>query len=330
MSDRPELRQQWLQQLFDNEPFTLTPASEDASFRSYYRAQLNDRSYILMDAPPQHEDCRPFIDITQRLLACDVNVPQIHEQDLEQGFLLLSDLGDDQYLPHLQESQADSLYRQAIDSLVRFQLRADIKQLPEYDETLLQREMNLFQDWLLKQYLQIALEPSERQSLTDLQQLLIVNAQQQPQLFVHRDYHSRNLMLSGGQTPGILDYQDAVIGPLSYDLVSLLKDSYVYWEPGQRSDWIDYYLQQLQQQDHGLQFDRTQFQRWFDLMGVQRELKVGGIFARLWLRDNKAGFLQDIPRTLNYIVELKDRYAELDWLITLLQERVLPALEQQP
>ena len=323
------MRQQWLQSLFNGETFKVTPASEDASFRSYHRVQLADRRFIVMDAPPEHEDCRPFIDVTRRLLACNVNVPRIHELDLEQGFLLLTDLGDEQYLPHLHTSRADSLYKQAIDSLVKFQVEADSVGLPAYDETLLQREMDLFQDWLLKQYLQVALSPPEQQALDDLKQLLIVNARQQPQVFVHRDYHSRNLMLSGHNSPGIIDYQDAVVGPISYDLVSLLKDSYIQWPPQQRAAWIDYYLQQLAARDQALQFDRAQFQRWFDLMGVQRELKVGGIFARLCIRDSKPGFLGDIPRTLNYIVELKDDYPELGQLVTLLEARVLPALEQQ-
>lgn len=329
MSKRQQARVEWLQTILDTDSFTLTPASEDASFRSYYRVSLADRSYILMDAPPDHEDCSPFIDITRRLQDCAVNVPEIHEKDLQLGFLLLSDLGDEQYLAHLREDAADTLYETAIDALVRFQVRASTDGLPLYDKALLETEMHLFPDWLLDKYLAIKLDTAEQNMLKDVFLLLVNNATQQPQVFVHRDFHSRNLMFIEGRPPGIIDYQDAVVGPLSYDLVSLLKDSYINWTREQRSDWIDYYLEKLGQANSKLQPEKANFIRWFDLMGVQRELKVGGIFARLYLRDNKAGFLKDIPRTLTYITELGADYPELAGLIRLLDKRVLPTLGQQ-
>ncbi|MEQ8426502.1 MAG: phosphotransferase [Gammaproteobacteria bacterium] len=329
MSQRQQARAEWLKTILETDSFRLTPASEDASFRSYHRVSLPDSSYILMDAPPEQEDCNPFIDITGRLLACDVNVPIIHEQDLQQGFLLLSDLGNEQYLSRLDSTAADKLYKAAIDSLVRFQLSACTNGLPAYDKTLLVNEMNLFPDWLLCRYLDIKLSNEEQQALAEIFALLVDNAIQQPQVFVHRDYHSRNLMLDGDNPPGIVDYQDAVVGPLSYDLVSLLKDSYINWPPEQRQHWIDYYLEQLAHADQGKRPEPALFKRWFDLMGVQRELKVGGIFARLYLRDGKVGFLKDIPRTLAYITELGDDYPELVNLVNLLDKRVLPVLEQK-
>lgn len=329
MSKRQQARAKWLKSILETDSFRLTPASEDASFRSYHRVSLPDISYILMDAPPEQEDCQPFIDITDRLLACGVNVPVIHGHDLQNGFLLLSDLGNEQYLSHLKGTAADTLYKSAIDSLVRFQLAASTDGLPIYDKALLITEMNLFTHWLLNRYLDIRLDNGEQQSLAEIFNLLVDNATRQPQVFVHRDYHSRNLMLNGDNPPGIIDYQDAVVGPLSYDLVSLLKDSYINWPPGQRQQWVDYYLERLAHANEGYKPEPTLFRRWFDLMGVQRELKVGGIFARLYLRDGKVGYLKDIPRTLTYITELGGEYPELANLVNFLDKRVLPALEQK-
>ncbi len=327
MTTRQQARQQWLQQQLGTSEFTLAPASEDASFRSYHRVSLIERSYILMDAPPEHEDCRPFIDINKRLHACKLNVPVIHAHDVAQGFLLLSDLGDELYLPHLDSGSADRLYRAAIDSLVVMQLGANAENLPAYDQQLLNSEMQLFPDWLLARYLGLELDTAEKKMLTSVFKLLIQNALEQPQLFVHRDYHSRNLMLTTSDIPGIIDYQDAVLGPISYDLVSLLKDSYIYWQPEQRQLWIDYYLEQFQQSNGQASINHSQFLRWFDLMGVQRELKVAGIFARLYLRDGKQGFLADIPRTLAYIMELGNSYSEIGELVDFISSKVAPALE---
>ncbi len=327
MTTRQQARQQWLQRQLDTADFKLAPASEDASFRSYHRVTMTEQSYILMDAPPEHEDCRPFIDISERLYACNLNVPVIHAQDLSQGFLLLSDLGDELYLPHLDSAKADRLYKAAIDALVVMQLGANTENLPAYDQLLLNNEMQLFPEWLLASYLKLELDITEQKMLDAAFNLLIKNALEQPQVFVHRDYHSRNLMLTSLDTPGIIDYQDAVLGAISYDLVSLLKDSYIYWQPEQRKLWIDYYLEQLHQSNSQLAISEPQFLRWFDLMGVQRELKVAGIFARLYLRDRKEGFLADMPRTLTYITELGNTYSELGDLIDFISNKVAPAME---
>ncbi len=328
MNDRQQSLNQWLTEYFQSSDFTITTASADASFRAYYRVAFKDNTYIVMDAPPEYEDCCAFIDITGRLLACQSNVPEILHHDKQQGFLLLTDFGDSHYLASINTDNADKLYQQAIDSLIQFQLNADCTGLSDYDQNLLQREMDLFPDWFLQRYLDLQLSEHEKESMADLFKLLIKEATLQSQTFVHRDYHSRNLMLTKANSPGILDYQDAVKGPITYDLVSLLKDSYINWPEDKRLQWVNYYLQQLESKSP-LAFQTDEFIRWFDLMGVQRELKVAGIFARLYLRDDKHGYLQHIPPTLHYILELQDKYPELDWLCNYLNETVMPALENK-
>ena len=329
MSERSELLRTWLSEVLDTSNFEIRPASEDASFRSYHRVFLQGDTYIVMDAPPQHEDCKPFIDITGRLLSCDVKAPVIYHKSLEYGFLLLSDFGNELYLKNLNQESADELYKNAIKTLAKIQARGSIEGLNPYDEKLLRTEMALFNDWLLAEHLQIKLTDMVNKKLQVVFDLLVKNALQQPRVFVHRDYHSRNLMLTEHNIPGVLDYQDAVLGPLSYDLVSLLKDCYIKWEPEQINAWVDYYLEQLAHQTGEFNIDKQQFQRWFDLMGVQRHLKASGIFTRLSHRDNKHGFLKDIPRTLSYIVDLGPAYPELTPLYQIIEDSVLPALEQK-
>lgn len=306
--------------------FELKPASEDASFRSYHRLSLQDKSFIVMDAPPPEEDCKPFVQINETLLASGINVPVIHHMDLEQGFLVLDDFGDTLYLPELNSNSADRLYSDAIKSLVTMQSKTETQDIPVYDEALLRREMALFTEWLLAKHLQIDLSNEETAAINTVFSLLVDNAIQQPQAFVHRDFHSRNLMITKTNNPGVIDFQDAVHGPISYDLVSLLKDCYIKWSKQEINGWLEFYLQQLS--ERGTEIDRQTFQRWFDLMGVQRHLKASGIFARLSLRDGKHHFLNDVPRTLSYIVDLKSDYEELSSLCTLIEEKVLPSLEQ--
>lgn len=322
MTERYKLLKNWLVKVTGTSSFELKPASEDASFRSYHRLFLEGKTFIVMDAPPQEEDCRPFVQITEMLLNAGVNVPVIHSMDIEQGFLILDDFGHTLYLDELCADTADQLYFDAIMALVNIQSEAAMKGLPDYDEALLRHEIGLFTEWLLAKHLQIELNDEENASLNKLFTILIENALQQPQCFVHRDFHSRNLMMTKSDNPGVIDYQDAVKGPVSYDLVSLLKDCYIKW-PKQKVDvWIAFYLQQLS--ENGTEVDRQQFQRWFDLMGVQRHLKASGIFARLSLRDGKHHYLKDVPRTLSYIVDLKDDYDELITLCELIEEKVLP------
>ena len=324
MSERYDLLSQWINSVIKTDEFELQSASEDASFRSYHRLFIEDKTFIVMDAPPPQEDCKPFVKITETLLTAGINVPTIHYMDLDQGFLVLDDFGDRLYLGELNNESADTLYSDAINSIVTMQSNSETKELPHYDEALLRREMALFTDWLLEKYLEIDLSNAEQKSIHLLFSVLVENALNQPQCFVHRDYHSRNLMITKTNNPGVIDYQDAVLGPVSYDLVSLLKDCYIKWPKAQIQAWVNFYLEQ--RSDNGKEIERSDFQRWFDLMGVQRHLKASGIFARLSIRDGKHHFLDDVPRTLSYIVDLKNDYQELEVLCDVIETMVLPKL----
>ena len=335
----PRLRliHDWLQQTLEGQAFSLAPASADASFRRYFRVYTDERRYIVMDAPPEQEDCRPFIAVAALLSQQGLNVPQVRAQDLGLGLLLLDDLGERLYLPELNEASADALYGEAIQALIRLQstpaevLRAAA--LPAYDRELLLAEMHLFRDWYLQRHLGLSLTEQEQRRLDALFAFLADSALAQPQVLVHRDYHSRNLMVSDsvisdpGQIysgPGILDFQDAVIGAVSYDLVSLLRDCYIVWPLQRVQGWAEDYFHQAQAAgilSAGISL--PQFMRWFDLMGIQRHLKASGIFARLNHRDGKPGYLDDIPRTLDYIRRVGAAYPEVDDLRQLLDS--LPA-----
>ncbi len=324
MSERLNALKTWLEGLFETSDYKLTLASEDASHRVYYRVSVADNIFIVMDAPPEHEDCEAFITISNKLKNGGINAPEIFSEDRSQGFLLLTDFGDDSYLKKLTAQTADDLYADAISTLVQIQSFVEVTDLAPYDERLLREEMQLFTQCLLKQHLQIELQAGQLQAVEAVFDLLVRNALAQPSVFVHRDYHSRNLMLTAENSPGVLDYQDAVTGPFSYDLVSLLKDCYVKWSPADIQRWLTFYITELNQINPELKFDPSQFQRWFDLMGVQRHLKASGIFARLSDRDGKHHFLKDVPRTLSYIVDLDQTYPELNDLNQIIQESVLP------
>ena len=281
-----------------------------------------------MDAPPEQEDSLPFVRVAGFLEAMGLNAPRVLEANLDDGFLLLTDLGTRPYLEELQqdEARAPALYGDAITALLALQRHGAAYQalLPPYDEKLLRFEMSLFHDWLCGRHLGIEFgDPDELrwQSLCDQ---LVDNALDQPQVFVHRDYHSRNLMWCGDDNPGILDFQDAVEGPLTYDLVSLLKDCYLRWPADQVRQWAIEFYRQLDVSMRAL-VDERAFRRYFELMGVQRHLKAAGIFARLNHRDGKSRYLEDIPRTLSYIVDLRDDYEELSFVIDLIERQVLPA-----
>ncbi len=307
--------------------YTIKPASGDASFRRYFRVTLgNGEQQILMDAPPSHEDCRPFLDVTERLLAIGLHVPAVYAKSPEQGFLLLEDLGTEHYLDRLDTQSAGRLYGDALGALVTMQACGSDSGLPIYDDTLLRSEMSLFPDWLVFQHLGMTLSDSEQAGLALVFDLLVESALEQPRVFVHRDYHSRNLLLTHRHNPGIIDFQDAVSGPVTYDLVSLLKDCYIQWPQDQVEQWVRGYFDLALQSGVVRDKHEDPFLRWFDLMGVQRHLKATGIFARLYRRDGKPGYLGDIPRTLSYITALADRYSELESLVALIDSRVLPAL----
>jgi len=321
MPDRMELLHAWLSGRLGLKNYVLAPASEDASFRRYFRLQYDGLTRIVMDAPPAQEDIRPFIDITGRLKACRVHVPDILERDMDQGFLLLTDLGSTLYLHVLTDGNAGQLYADALAALAAIQWHGETRGLPPYDEALLMQEMHLFRDWLVGKHLGLRLDRRQQAGLRNVFRMLADAALAQPTVFVHRDYHSRNLMYCEQHNPGIVDYQDAVAGPLTYDLVSLLKDCYIKWPRQKVIAWALDYRRRV----HPECADEAGFLRWFDLMGVQRHLKASGIFARLFLRDGKRGFLDDIPRTLSYIVELDGEYPELAFLAGFVSHRVLPA-----
>ena len=328
MSDRYNSLQNWLTEILGTSVFNLKPASEDASFRTYHRLFLKNKTFIVMDAPPEQENCKAFIKITKKLRACDVNVPIIHNVNIEQGFLLLSDLGNDLYLDKLNKSSIYELYSDALSTLVAIQVLVNVGGVDEYDKSLLINEMNLFREWLIEKHLNIKLSDSQVKILTKLFDLLVNNALQQPKVFVHRDFHSRNLMVTKENNPGVIDYQDAVYGPISYDLVSILKDCYIKWPKEEINKWVDFYLNKLYEEKAQYRINRDEFVRWFDLMGVQRHLKASGIFARLSHRDGKHNFLEDIPRTLSYILDLKEAYEELRPICIILEELVLPRLKE--
>lgn len=329
---RFQLLVQWLEELFGTREFAVTTASADASFRRYFRVIHGSRSRIVMDAPPDKEDVGPFIRVAEMLEAIGVNAPHIHERNLEQGFLLLSDLGSRTYLADLEQGlNADGLYADAIGALVRIQAGGmhHASRLPAYDAALLAREMSLFPDWFLAKHLGLALEPAETRVLGQAFAQLSMTALEQPRVLVHRDYHSRNLMIcEGSANPGILDFQDAVHGPITYDLVSLLRDCYVAWPQERVAAWVHAYRERARAAGLDVGADEAEFTRWFDWMGVQRHFKAIGIFARLWHRDGKQGYLGDIPRTLNYVIEVVARYPEFAALSRLIADRIRPALER--
>lgn len=304
------------------------PASADASFRRYFRVVADAGSLIIMDAPPEQENSLPFVRVAGFLEAMGLNAPRVLEANLDDGFLLLTDLGTRPYLEELQqdEARAPALYGDAIAALLAMQRHGAAYQtlLPPYDEKLLRFELSLFHDWLCGRHLGIEFSDAEELRWQNMCDQLVDNALDQPQVFVHRDYHSRNLMWSGNDNPGILDFQDAVEGPLTYDLVSLLKDCYVRWPADQVRHWALEFYRQLDVSMRAL-VDERAFRRYFELMGVQRHLKAAGIFARLNHRDGKSRYLEDIPRTLSYIVDLRDDYEELSFVIDLIEQQVLPA-----
>ena len=319
----------------------IAPASVDASFRRYFRVTRGADTYIVMDAPPDKEDSGPFLQVARLLGSLDLNVPLILARDMERGFLLLSDLGSRQYLDALgSDGAADELYADALKSLCTMQTAdARISQgLPRYDRALLLREMELLPEWFLTRHLGLTIEAPERAMLNALFESLVESAVSQPACFVHRDYHSRNLLVTSENNPGILDFQDAVWGPVTYDLASLLKDCYIAWPPVRVRQWVLQYRESLLEAGFKLNADTAQFIRWFDLMGLQRHIKVLGIFARLFYRDGKSQYLKDLPRTLSYARDTALSYPETAPFAEFIVSRIDPAfpaaqrraLAQQP
>jgi len=305
--------------------FSIAPASDDASFRRYFRIRRGGAqpSLIAMDAPPDKENCGPFVRAARLLAEAGAHVPKIHAQDLEQGFLLLSDLGSTTYLDALDEHNAGRLYEDALDALLRIQRASRPGLLPDYDRELLEKELRLFPDWYVARQLQRELDAQQLQTLEKAFSTILDNNLRQPRVFVHRDYHSRNLMVCE-PCPGILDFQDAVYGPITYDLVSLLRDAYIGWDEERVIDWAIRYWEKARTAGLPVPGDFADFYRDFEWMGAQRQLKVLGIFARLSFRDGKHGYLKDQPLVMSYLRRTCERYRELAAL-----GRLLGELEQE-
>ena len=315
--ERLQRIESWLGQLWPGVSFTLAPASADASFRRYFRVTRSDGSTrIVMDAPPSHEDVKPWLHVQQLFEDAGVHVPSVEAQDLDQGFLLLSDLGNTTYLSALDPADpaaARHYYLDAIDALIRIQVASQAGQLPDYDRALLKRELDLFPDWYLDKHVKLSLDDKQRKSLEDVFERIMTVNLAEPKVYVHRDYHSRNLMVApAGQTnPGIIDFQDAVYGPISYDLVSLFKDAYIAWDEEIVLDWLITYWERARKAGLPINADFASFHRDYEWMGVQRHVKVLGIFARLYHRDGKDGYLKDMPLVAHYLRRAVTRYDEL-------------------
>ncbi|BBI98410.1 aminoglycoside phosphotransferase [Ferrigenium kumadai] len=309
---------EWLHSLFPNETFSIAPASADASFRRYFRATFAEgRTLIVMDAPPQHENCQPFLHIGKLFEDAGTHVPHVHAQDLAQGFLLLSDLGNTTYLQALNADSARQLYGAATDALIKIQLASREDELPPYDEALLRRELNLFPEWYIAKHLGVVLSDKQQAALEESFRRILANNLAQPRVYVHRDYHSRNLMVAE-PNPGILDFQDAVYGPITYDLASLFKDAYIKWEEEEIMDWLIRYWEKARKAGLPVRADFGEFYRDYEWMGVQRHIKVLGIFARLYHRDGKDGYLKDMPLVMDYLRRACERYIDLKPLLNLL------------
>ena len=312
----------------------LEIVSGDASHRRYFRARPTANfSCIAVDAPPGKEDSRPFVKVCRMLRAASLRAPELHAADIEQGYMLLEDFGDQLYLPRLLRAQesgdsetVDRLYRAAIDSLLDLQQHVNPSGLPAYDKTELAREMSLFPDWFCRRWLQVEPNTAQLEIIDDCFDFLCEAAISQVQIAVHRDYHSRNLMLpeAGSDRPGILDFQDAVRGACSYDLVSLLRDCYIRWDRRRLEGWIGYYLEGARSRGIVAGISDAQFRRDFDLMGLQRHLKVLGIFCRLTIRDHKSGFLADIPLVMEYFSEVAQEYGEMEKLLSWFRKELEP------
>ncbi|MFM1885775.1 MAG: hypothetical protein RL026_932 [Pseudomonadota bacterium] len=331
---RLQLIHDWLHLDLGWSGFSVVPASADASFRRYFRVSHQGRSHIVMDAPPDKEDVRPYLAVSDLLAGAGVHVPEVQARDTARGLLLLEDLGHTHLLTALQAGgDPDALYTDALVALAGLQCRgaAVAAQLPPYDAAVLRREMQLLPDWYLARHLQQPLTAAEQSLWEDTQALLLREIEAQPRVFVHRDYHSRNLMVTGERSPGVIDFQDALHGPAAYDLASLLKDCYVAWPRARLEAWVAQFRALLQEQGpHGAALagpDLATHLRWLDMVGLQRHLKVLGIFARLFWRDGKPGYLDDLPRTLAYVREAAGLHPELAAFRDFVDTRLAPGLE---
>ena len=319
----------WLTMIFGEKPFTLTPLAGDASFRHYFRLSCEGLTHVVMDAPPDKEAINPFISIGAALTAAGVHTPAIQAINHTQGFILLEDFGDLLLLNALSRDNSDKLYTAAMTTLLHIQqCPTDRPKRPDFNKAFMLKELSLFREWFLQAYLTLQLSTSEALLLEKTFDWLTSEIATQPQVFIHRDYHSRNLMILGNNPYdlGVIDFQDAMRGPFTYDVVSLLKDCYIQWPREHVLRWLDYFYHELPM-SHG--YSLNEFTRAFDLCGLQRHLKVLGIFCRLHLRDHKAAYLRDLPLTFNYVTACTESYGELQPFYHFMQNRVyLPFIEK--
>lgn len=320
MHDRENALKEWLVDTLNQKDFILKPLAGDASFRRYFRISYNELSQVVMDAPPEKEDLEPFIRIANTFKNAGVPTPEILAFDIQQGFLLLSDFGDQLLLGKLQAETVDGCYQQAMTTLLKIQnCSLTDEKLPAFDQAFMLKEMNLCPEWFFQAYLSLELTLAEQQIVHHSLEWIATVVAQQPLTYIHRDYHSRNLMILADGELGVIDFQDAMRGPITYDLVSLLKDCYISWPREQILKWVSQFHSQSAVASI---YTLADFIRAFDLCGLQRHIKVLGVFSRLYLRDNKAGYLQDLPLTLRYVLETTERYEELHPLFHLLQSKV--------
>jgi aminoglycoside/choline kinase family phosphotransferase len=340
IDDRADARLDWTRNTLGDTSLTLAPASTDASFRSYWRTAHAGQSWIVMDSPPAQEDPMPWLAMGRRLAAAGLHVPRVRDVDEARGFLLIEDLGSQLYLPELNDATVDTLYGDAMDALLRMQSTVDTDGMAIYNRAFLAQELEIMPTWFVDRHLGCTLAEADCAILESAFDVLLHNALEQPRRFVHRDFHSRNLLvvdhartspdafgaMQPGRTPpplmnpGIIDFQGALLGPITYDLASLLRDCYIAWEPERVHDWVETY--RLRLLAAGLidsNVDRPRFLRWFDLTGLQRHLKVLGIFCRLHYRDGKRSYLDDLPRVYHYVLSVARGYPELRDLVSLLQ-----------
>lgn len=316
---RLQALQNWLTSCLPDSTFQITPIRNDASFRRYFRLHTGKQTLIAMDAPVDKIQLQPFLDIAHHLRQLKLNVPDIYHYALPSGFVLMRDLGTCAYSSALTTDTADFLYHEALQALFILQTRAKTQNLPNYDTAFVMFELSLFKDWFLGKHLSIELTPADEFILQTTFELLINNTLEQPKVFMHRDYHCRNIMVCNENNPGILDFQDAVLGPITYDLVSLLRDCYISWPADRVFMWMENYYLQLKTANI-IHTDLNHFHRWFDLMGLQRHLKIMGIFSRLYHRDNKPGYLNDIPLAFRYVKQVCSAYKPLHAFLGLLQK----------
>lgn len=319
---------QWLSSQGYRSAGAIKPMSGDAGFRRYFRMAEEDSEVIVVDSPPKFCNNEAFIDVGKRLAKQDIAVPEILAVDLEQGFFVLQDFGATLLADTLTPDTVLHRYRQALMLLPKLMSSEANEQLPLYDADFVRTELNIFSEWLCEHYLQLTLDDSDKFELEHCFNHLVANVEAQPKVFMHRDFHSRNLMVLDNDALGVIDFQDAVYGPVTYDAVSLLRDCYVKW-PNSTVETLFGEFIPLAEKQLGLEYSIDTWKRWFDLMGIQRHVKAAGIFARLKLRDNKDGYINDIPLTLSYIVDIANRYPELTFLAQFVENRVIPAVEQK-